>query len=94
MKEIIKSLEDIAHAAKSSAEPVKTEEAIRSARTQIQGAKSGAGKELEVLLNKLDGELATWQAKLPVIFKESIGRQGIAKHTSYWVEELKKCQTN
>ena len=98
LKKITESLEQIARAAKSSAEPAKTEEAIRAARTLIQNANAGSvgegGKELEVLLNKLDSELATWQTKLPVILKESIGRQGIAKHTSYWVEQLKKCQTN
>ena len=85
MKEIISSLEQIAHAAKSG-DTVKTGEKIRAARAVVQQKASAKTTELE----KLDAELATWQTKLTVILKEPVGCQGMARHANHWIEELRK----
>ena len=94
IKKVIESLENIAHTARASSDPMRTDEAIGKARAILQAAAGNSEKELGPLLGQLDKELETWQSKLQAIFSEPVGRQGIVKHTSYWVERLKKCKTH
>ena len=89
MKNIIVSLEEIARAAKTSAEPKKAEEAIRATRSFIQDSKKNKDASKKALLDQLDSELATWQTKLSVLLSEPAARQGIVKHIYYWEEKLK-----
>ena len=42
------------------------------------------------ILERLKGELEVWQDKNDVILKEASGRQGMAKHAHFWVEQLKQ----
>ena len=92
MQKIILGLEEIARSVKNSGEISKTAQALEAARDAIRTSKARSGRETAVLLEKLDKELETWQAKLPVIIKEPAGRQGMAKHAHYWVEELNKTE--
>ena len=86
MTSICSSLEEIAREVKNGQDVPKVHAAIESARRQI----AGAGAIHESPLQRLDQELSTWLSRLPVILKEPAGRQGMAKHARFWVEELKK----
>lgn len=81
---LVASLESLARAARQSKEVLELEKALRATREALKDA---GGKEP---FSKLEAELATWQAKLGVIFKEPAGRQGMAKHAQYWAAEIKK----
>ena len=83
MEKILKALELIAKAAKSGSEK-EAQDAVKSARESIR-ALGAAGESLK----ELDQELSIWQSKLPVIWKEPAGRQGMAKHAAYWAEQLR-----
>ncbi len=95
---ILSGLEDIAHSVKTG-DGTNTEAAIRATRVSIKdyvqaGTARPEGATLAdgtvAPLKRLDSELATWQTKLPVILNEPVGRQGIAKHAKYWIDELNK----
>ena len=75
--QIIGSLEKISKAARNNS-LTEAESAIKKTRELLGEIKNQ--KELGVL----DSELATWQTKLEVIFKEPVGRNGMAKHLEYW----------
>lgn len=87
-EKILKNLEQIAKAAKTGPGEKDALEAIRSARETIKT--SGAGIEA---LQELDRELSVWQSKLSVIWSEPLGRQGIAKHATYWEEKLRSLRS-
>ena len=82
MKEIIEGLENIAHAADKGSDLQKTLQEIKGLRVRV-------GARHAVPLPQLDQELAVWESKIEVIWKEPAGRQGIAKHARHWVEKLK-----
>lgn len=82
LKEIIHSLQEIEKRVRGK-EASAVETAIKSARTLLSGDSSG-------VLRQLDEELSTWQKKLNVILKEPVGREGMAKHMKYWIQELSK----
>ena len=86
MKEIIGALEEIEKSAKAG-DRAKVEQAIQSARSK-SAAVGVQGRA--PLLRQLDEELSIWLAKLNVIFKEPVGREGVAKHARHWAEELRK----
>ena len=44
----------------------------------------------DLKLGQLETELSVWQSKLEVILKETVGRQGMAKHASFWAEKLRQ----
>ena len=92
MQKIIGSLQEVARAVKNSTDLGKAEETIKKARALIKDSKAGKSGEEVLLLEKLDGELGIWQAKLSVLLKEPAGRQGMAKHASYWAEQLMKVE--
>lgn len=75
------NLEAIARAA-AKADAAATGAAIGQARQLIKAAPAAEA------LARLDRELSTWQEKLEVILKEPAGRQGMAKHARFWIEEL------
>ena len=83
-KDIQESLEQIARSAKSAKDAAELGKAIAAARDLLKSSNGTAP------LQALDSELSVWQTKLPVIFKEPIGRQGMAKHALHWIEELKR----
>ena len=85
---ITESLEEIAKSVKSSSDPKKIEEAIRTTRSLLKNFAATNGHLQKI--QQLDQELTTWQSKLAIILKEPIGRQGMAKHAQFWVEELRK----
>ncbi|MGH7197533.1 MAG: hypothetical protein ACREH5_02170 [Candidatus Omnitrophota bacterium] len=89
-QELIDALEKVAHLART-AEPAKTGEAIEIAKTFIKNLKGKSHHVPEASLSQLEQELSTWQAKLGVILKEPVGREGMAKHAHHWMEELRKC---
>ena len=89
MKKITDKLEEIAHSAKNPSEQAKTAEALKALRALVKDPKE-TGAAPKELLGKLDGELEVWQMKLAVILKEPVGREGMARHAKYWVEELRK----
>jgi hypothetical protein len=92
MQKILQNLEQIAKAAKNGSEK-EASEAVKTARESIRGSNGSVGAE-NAALRELDQELAVWQSKLPVIWKETVGRQGMAKHAVYWAEQLRNlCQT-
>ena len=91
--EVITGLEAIARVAKNAANPAETVRAIQSVRDLVQSLKTTEATEIKKSLSQLDSELSTWQSKLDVILKESVGRQGIAKHAHYWVERLEQLKT-
>ena len=82
MKEVIASLENIEKVARRG-DAAQVQQAIRSARKSLTGAKDDK-------LKQLDEELSTWQKKSDVILKETVGREGMAKHAKHWAEELRK----
>ena len=88
LKEIIKNLENMSRLIKSSSNLTDVENSIKAVRESIKSTKVEG--ETADLLVKLDGELSTWQSKLSVIIKEPVGKQGMAKHAHYWVEQLSK----
>lgn len=85
---IVASLEAIARAVKTEPNAAKVSAAIQAAKQQVNVLKSTNGAS--GVLEKLDGELSTWQNKLSVILAEPAGRQGMAKHALYWAEQLTK----
>ena len=84
---ITDGLEVIARAVKDPQGAAKTEEAIKATRDLIKHSKEN--ESLDASLKQLDSELATWQSKLPVILKEPVARQGMAKHANFWAEKLR-----
>ena len=85
MQKILQDLEKIAHFAKSGSEK-EVLDAIKTARESIRALGAGSATDLK----ELDLELSIWQSKLPVIWKEIVGRQGMVKHVAHWAEQLKK----
>ena len=88
-QELIDVLEKVGHFARM--EPAKTGQAIEMARGLIKDLKGKSHHIPEAWLDQLEQELSTWQAKLGVILKETVGREGMAKHAHHWMEELRKC---
>ena len=88
-QELIEALEKVAHLARM--EPAKTGEAIEMTKALIRDLKGKTHHIPEASLSQLEQELSTWQAKLGVILKEPVGREGMAKHAHHWIEELRKC---
>ncbi|HTL70072.1 MAG TPA: hypothetical protein VL404_02155 [Candidatus Eisenbacteria bacterium] len=88
-KRLVSSLEAVARAT-SAPEVSKTASALDSAIAEVRAARPSAPAEASEPLSRLETELAIWKAKLPVIFKEPVGRQGMAKHARHWIEELEK----
>jgi hypothetical protein len=85
MQKILQELEKIARAAKGGSEK-EVLGAIQAARESIRGL----GAEGAAALKELDQELSVWQSKLPVIWKEIVGRQGMVKHAAHWAEKLRE----
>jgi len=88
------SLEALAHSAGKGDSAV-TGAAIQAARVVIKNLPPAAGDRAS-LLQQLDQELSTWQGKLDVILSEPVGRQGMAKHARFWIEQISKgnaCQS-
>ena len=79
-EKICSGLEEIARLVKSTNDTSKINEAIGSLRNLISGREP---------YRQLETELNTWQVKLSVILKESVGREGMVKHARYWVERIK-----
>jgi uncharacterized protein (DUF4415 family) len=90
MKNITEGLTAIAKSVKVSTDAAAAEQAIKSARAAVESAKKSAKTETAAMLEKLENELKTWQSKLNVILREPVGRQGMAKHVDFWIQELKK----
>ena len=89
MQKILQELEQIVRSAKGGSEKDALE-AIQSARESIRSLGAGSAAALK----ELDQELSVWQSKLPVIWKEIAGRQGMVKHAAHWAEKLRElCQT-
>jgi len=88
-QELIEALEKVAHLART--EPAKTGVALEMAMTLAKELKGKSHHIPEASLGQLEQELSTWQAKLGVILKEPVGREGMAKHAHHWIEELRKC---
>ena len=65
-------------------------EQLAQLRRCVADEKKASAADGQSLLEKLDGELSTWQQKLPVILKEPVGRQGMAKHAAYWADQFAK----
>ncbi len=82
MDKIIQDLEQISRSAKSNSVS-EAKSAIKNIRELLKNMNVGMNHESP--LQKLDQELATWQAKLEVIFREPVGRNGMAKHAQYWI---------
>ena len=90
MQKIISGLEELAHSIKRGSDLQKSKDAIESVRKLIKDS-----KEKTSGLQQLDQELSVWQSKLPAIFKEPVGREGMSKHALFWAEQLRNaCQTN
>ncbi len=85
MEKISASLETIAETVEKNADVSKTDTAIKSARNLIKDQASP-------MLKELDKELATWQLKLSVILKETVGKKGMAKHARFWAEKLREAR--
>ena len=90
MQKIISGLEEIARTVKTGADASKTAPLVSAARSSVAEFKKTASEEARPVMDRLDVELSAWQMKLEVILNEPVGRQGMAKHAHYWVEELKK----
>ncbi len=90
MNYLISSLEKIAHLVKNSSDEKKVESAIKSTRDLIKQLKQSISNGNTQALDQLEIELATWQTKLNVILKETVGRQGMTKHAQHWAERLKR----
>lgn len=88
-QELIEALEKVAHLART--EPAKTGAALEIAWGLVKELKGKTHHIPEEFLGQLEQELSTWQAKLGVILKEAVGREGMAKHAHHWIEELRKC---
>ena len=89
MQKILQDLEKIAHFAKSGSEK-EVLDAIKTARESIRAIGGAVGAQLIAPLQELDLELSVWQSKLPVIWKEIVGRQGMVKHAAHWAEKLRE----
>ncbi|MBI3252579.1 MAG: hypothetical protein HYZ52_04615 [Candidatus Omnitrophica bacterium] len=72
----IRALEAIADLVRGSAERGKIEAAVKAARKLAP-------------VPDLAEELSVWEKKLDVILKEPVGREGMARHVSHWIEKLK-----
>ena len=79
---IINGVEQIERLAKHSSDASQAKNAIQSVRDLIRSSDRD--------LKQLDSELSTWQSKLEVIYREPVGRQGMAKHAAHWAEKLRK----
>jgi hypothetical protein len=90
IQNVCSALEGIAREARNDPDGKNTKNAIESTRRQITDLKGKMDGHEFPLLDRLDHELLTWQSKLAAILKEPAGRQGMAKHAKFWVEELKK----
>jgi hypothetical protein len=88
-EELIGALAHLAHVART--EPAKAGEAIAEAQKFVKDLKGESHHLSPEQLAQLEQELATWQAKLGIILKEAVGREGMAKHAHHWIEELRKC---
>ena len=95
MNRVIASLEEIARLAKTAREPAEMEKALEAARGAIQLLKDEISRppKSSGLEMTLDQELSTWQSKLAVIWKESVGREGMARHAKYWVDKLRHSES-
>jgi hypothetical protein len=88
-RRVVSALEAIAHAA-SSPDASKTAPAVESAIVEVRAARAAAPEPVAGPLGRLEDELVIWKAKLPVILKEPVGRQGMSRHARHWIEELGK----
>lgn len=81
MKELIQALEDIEKNARAGGDAAKAAKAVESAASRTSAWRDERAKQLAE-------ELSVWKQKLPVIWKEPAGRQGMAKHARHWIERL------
>ena len=82
VKEILQALETIERSVGSGNDAARAQAAIRTARAKTASSS-------DALLKQLAAELLTWESKFPVIWHESDGRRGMAKHAKHWMEKLK-----
>ena len=87
IQKITDALEAIARSVKNSQGTAKTEEAIKMTRDLIKHSKEN--ESFDASLRPLDSKPPTWESKLPVILKEPVARQGMAKHANFWAEKLR-----
>lgn len=80
MKELVQALEEIERNARGG-DPAKVAKALEAAVSKLSLWGDARAKQL-------GEELSVWKNKLPVIWKEPAGRQGMAKHARHWIGKL------
>jgi len=89
-QKVIADLEQLAKVIKKSDSTDGLESILRDCLRDIDQLKEKISSDEAPILERLKGELEVWQDKKDVILKETSGRQGMAKHAHFWVEQLKQ----
>ena len=89
-QKVIADLEQLAKVINKSGSADGLESILKDCLRDIDQLKEKLSSDEAPILERLKGELEVWQDKKDVILKEASGRQGMAKHAHFWVEQLKQ----
>lgn len=93
IRKVIAGLEEIAGSAKTAKDTDSVGKTIDSVCQRIRPLAADRGGVSKNLFGELYRELEIWRSKLAVIFKEPVGRQGMARHAKFWADRIKQLET-